>query len=260
MQLEGKAALVTGGGRGLGRSIALAYAEEGADVAVVSRTPSELDAVAGEIRSLGRRGLAITAELADSREAHSAIQQVIEGLGRLDILVNNAGGYRLFTTDLAHHVSFQKLTEEEWNRVLSSNLTTTFLCCKAALPHMMERGSGAIINMSSTGVASKGRAGQAAYSAAKAAVERLSESIAEDVKEYGIAVNILNPGWVLTRPNDDYDAEVHKRMRLPEDIGPAAVFLALQTPETMTGQMLNAPDYDQEHGIHRPSAYERLYS
>ena len=260
MQLAGKTALVTGGGRGLGRSIALAYAREGADVAVISRTLSELEVVAEEIRSLGRRGLAITAELADSHQAHRAVREAIDGLGQLDVLVNNAGGYRLFTNNQAHQVSFLDLTEEEWGRVLSSNLTTTFLCCKAALPHMVVRGTGAIINMSSSGVANKGRAGQAAYSAAKAAVERLSESIAEDVKEKGVAVNILNPGWVLTRPNDDYDAEVHKRMRLPDDIGPAAVFLALQTPETMTGQTLNAPDYDQEQGITPPSAYERLYS
>ena len=73
-------------------------------------------------------------------------------------------------------------------------------------------------------------------------------------------MNTLTPGWVLTRPNDDYDAEVHKRMRLPEDIADSAVYLALQTPETMTGQVLSAPDFDREHGIHRPSAYQRLHA
>ena len=91
-------------------------------------------------------------------------------------------------------------------------------------------------------------------------MERLTESLAEELREYGVAANILDPGWVLTRPNDDYDAEVHKRMRLPEDIGPAAVFLALQSPETMTGQMVSAPEFDQEHGIQVPSAYDRLNS
>ena len=260
MQLEGKAALVTGAGRGLGRSIALAYAQEGADVAIISRTPTELEQVAEEIRALGRRGLAITADLTDSQQTHRAVQEAIDGLGRLDILVNNAGGYRLFTDDLAHAVPFLDLSEEVWDRVMSSNLTTAFLCCKAVLPHMVEQGSGAIINMSSGTVASKGRAGQAAYCASKAALERLSESIAEDVKEYGIAVNILSPGWVLTKPNDDYDSEVHKRMRLPDDIGPSAIHLALQTPETMTGQSVNAPDFDEEQGIHQPSAYDRLYT
>ena len=94
---------------------------------------------------------------------------------------------------------------------------------------MMERGSGAIINLTSRNAARKGRAGAAAYGAAKAAVERFSESLAEELTGNGIAVNCLDPGWVLTRPNDDYDYEVHKRMRLPDDIGEAAVYLALQT-------------------------------
>ena len=115
MQLEGKAALVTGAGRGLGRSIALAYAQEGADVAIISRTPTELEQVAEEIRALGRRGLAITADLTDSQQTHRAVQEAIDGLGRLDILVNNAGGYRLFTDDLAHAVPFLDLSEEVWD-------------------------------------------------------------------------------------------------------------------------------------------------
>jgi len=96
------------------------------------------------------------------------------------------------------------------------------------------------------------------YSAAKSAVERLTESLADEVWEFGIAVNSFAPGWVLTRPNDDYDDEVHKRMRLPEDIAPSALFLAVQTPDTLTGELVNAPDFDREHGIERPSAYERL--
>ena len=165
----------------------------------------------------------------------------------------------MFTTDLTHQVNVADITEEEWQTVMHSNVTTTFLSCKAVLPHMMERGSGVIINLTSRNVARKGRAGAAAYSAAKAAVERLGESMAEELKEHGIAVNALDPGWVLTRPNDDYDDEVHKRMRLPDDIGEVAVFLAMQTPETLTGEMVAAPDYDQEHGIQRPSAYERLH-
>jgi 2-deoxy-D-gluconate 3-dehydrogenase len=260
MQLQGKTALVTGGGRGIGRAIALAYAQAGADVAVVARTRSELEQVAREVGATGRKGLAITADLTRSQEVHRAVQEAIQGLGKLDILVNNAGGYRLYTNDLAHHVPFLELAEEEWHRVLAANLTTAFLCCKAVLPHMVERGSGVIINITSNNVARRGVPGQAAYSASKAALERLTESLAEEFKASGIAINSLTPGWVLTRPNDDYDAEVHKRMRLPEDIGDAAVFLALQTPASMTGQMLSAPDFDREHGIHRPSAYERLYS
>ena len=259
MQLEGKVALVTGGARGLGRSMALAYAREGADVAIVARTASELDATASDIRALGRRAHAVNAELTTGEGATRAARETIGELGKIDILVNNVGGYRLFTNDLTHAVTVLDITEEEWRRVLESNLTTTFLACKAVLPHMIERGSGVIINLTSRNVARRGRAGQASYGAAKAAVERLSESLADEVKDFGIAVNILDPGWNLTRPNDDYDDEVHKRMRLPEDIAEVAVYMALQTPETMTGQMVSAPEYDEVQGITRLSAYDRLH-
>ena len=260
MQLAGKVALVTGGARGLGRSIALAYAREGADVAIVARTPSELDAVASEIRAMGRRSHTVNAELTTSEGASRAVWETLSELGKIDILVNNAGGYRLFTNDLTHSLSVLDITEEEWQRVMESNLTTTFMTCKAVLPHMMERRSGVIVNMTSKNVARRGRAGQASYGAAKAAVERLSESLADEVKDFGIAVNILDPGWNLTKPNDDYDAEVHKRMRLPDDIAEVVVYMALQTPEIMTGQLVSAQEYDEEHGIKRLSAYDRIHA
>ena len=260
MLLEGKVALVTGGARGLGRSMALAYAREGADVAIVARTPSELEAVASEIRALGRRSHTVNADLATSEGANRAARETISELGKIDILVNNAGGYRLFTNDLTHSLTVLDITEEEWRRVMDSNLTTTLMTCKAVLPHMMERRSGVIINLTSMNVARRGRAGQAAYGAAKAAVERLSESLADEVKEYGIAVNILYPGWNVTKPNYDYEKEVHKRMRLPDDIAECAVFMALQTPETMTGQLVSVDEYDKEQGLVRPSAYDRLHS
>ena len=260
MQMEGKVALVTGGARGLGRSMALAYAREGADVAIVARTPSELDAVSSEIRALDRRAHAVNADLTTGEGANRAARETISELGKIDILVNNAGGYRLFTNDLTHSLSVLDITEEEWRRVVESNLTTTFMTCKAVLPHMMERRSGVIINLTSKNVARRGRAGQASYGAAKAAVERLSESLADEVKDFGIVVNILDPGWNLTRPNDDYDDEVHKRMRLPEDIAEVAVYMALQTPETMTGQLISAPEYDEEQSINRVSAYDRLHT
>lgn len=259
MQLDGKVALVTGGARGLGRSMALAYAREGADVAIVARTPSELDAVTSEIRDIGPRAHLVNAELTTGAGASRAARDTVRELGKIDILVNNAGGYRLFTNNLIHSLSVLDITEEEWRRVMESNLTTTFMTCKAVLPYMIERRSGVIINMTSKNVARRGRAGQASYGAAKAAVERLSESLADEVKDFGIAVNILDPGWNLTKPNDDYDAEVHKRMRLPDDIAEVAVYMALQTPETMTGQLVSAPEYDEEHGIKRLSAYDRLH-
>ena len=144
----------------MGRSMALAYAREGADVAIVARTPSELDAVASEIRAMGRRSHTVNAELTTSEGASRAAQEAVSELGKIDILVNNAGGYRLFTNDLTHSLSVLDITEEEWRRVMESNLTTTFMTCKAVLPHMMERHSGVIVNMTSKNVARRGRAGQ----------------------------------------------------------------------------------------------------
>ena len=224
----------------MGHSMALAYAREGADVAIVARTPSELDAVSSEIRALGRRARTVNAELTTSAGTNRAARETISELGKIDILVNNAGGYRLFTKELTHSVTVLDTTEEEWRLVMESNLTTAFTACNAVLPHMMERWSGVIVNLTSDNVARRGRAGQASYAASKAAVERLSESLADEVKDFGIAVNILDPGWNLTKPNDDYDDEVHKRMRLPDDIAEVAVYMVLQTPETMTGQLVSA--------------------
>ena len=203
MQPVGRTALITGGGRGIGRSIALAYASEGADVAVVSRTGTELEEVTNLIRALGREGLSINADLTKSDAASRAVRETVETLASVDILVNNAGGYRLFTDNLSHQFSVADITEEEWHRVIHSNVKTTFLTCKAVLPHMMDRGSGAINNLISRNFARRGRAGATAYGAAKAAVEQLTESMAEELIGNGIALNCLDPGWVLTRPNDD---------------------------------------------------------
>lgn len=260
MQLKGKTALITGGGRGIGRSIALAYAIEGADIAVVSRTKADLDEVASLVSGMGRNAIGINADLTKSGEAERAVQETIHAFGAVDVLVNNLGGYRMFINDRSYRISVADITEEEWHRVIHSNLTVTFLTCKAILPHMKERGMGSIINLTSMNVARKGMAGTAAYGAAKAGVERLTESLAEEVIRYGIAVNCLDPGWVLTRPNKDDDYEVRKRMRLPEDTGEVAVYLALQTSKTLTGGLVSAPDYDEKHGIRRPTAYDRLHA
>ena len=247
-------------GTGVGRSIALAYAREGADVAVVDGTGLELDEVAGQVRALGRKRLGINVDLTDASDVLCAARETIDTLGKVDILVNNAGGYRLFTKGLSYQVNVADLTEAEWRRVIHSNVTTTFLSCKPVLPLVMERGSGVIINLISHNVGRKARGGAAAYGAAKAAVEQLGESLAEELWRNGIAVNPLDPGWVVTWPNDDYDDEVHERMRLPDAIAEAAVFLALQTPETLTGELVAAPEFGREHGIHRPSAYDTLHA
>ena len=143
--------------------------------------------------------------------------------------------------------------------MIESNLTTNLMACKAVLPHMMGLRSGVIVNLASKNVACRGPEGQASYAAAKAAVERLSEALADEAKDFGIVVNILHPGWNLTKPNVDYDDDAHRRMGLPDYISEVAVYMALQTPKTMTGQLVSAQEYDDEHGIERLSAYDRLH-
>ena len=141
MMLQDKVALITGAGRGIGREIALTYARAGADVAMVARTESQLNAVAEEVRDIGRRALAISADVSDPVDVERMVAETLQEFGQLDILVNNAA------------VAGPKLvidtTLEDWNRMIGVNLTGVYLCSRAVLPHMLERGQGKIISISS---------------------------------------------------------------------------------------------------------------
>ncbi len=253
-RLQGRRALVTGGGRGIGRSIALAYAAEGADVAVVARTSAEVEEAAVAIRALGRAGHALTADLTDPAQVTQMTARAVEALGAIDILVNNAGGYRLHTNAQSRSVSVLDYDLAEWQRIMDVNCTTALLACQAVVPLMIEQGGGVVVNVTS-GAATRGRPGWGAYGASKAALNRFSEALAAEVAGSGVAVNLLDPGLVYTRPNEDWTAD--PRMRLPDDTAESAVFLALQTPASMTGQLVSAPDFDAEHGLVRPPFPER---
>ncbi len=245
---------MTGGGRGIGRSIALAYAAEGADVAVVARTPTEVEEAAAAIRALGRAGTSLTADLTDPAQVARMTAQAVEALGAIDILVNNAGGYRLHTNAQSRSVSVLDYELAEWQRIMDVNCTAALLVCQAVVPLMIEQGGGVVVNVTS-GAATRGRPGWGAYGASKAALNRFSEALAAEVAESGVAVNLLDPGLVYTRPNEDWTAD--PRMRLPDDTAESAVFLALQTPASMTGRLVSAPDFDAEHGLVRPPFPER---
>lgn len=245
---------MTGGGRGIGRSIALAYAAEGADVAVVARTAAEVEEAAAAIRELGRADVALTADLTDPAEVTRMTARAVEALGAIDILVNNAGGYRLHTNAQSRSVSVLDYDLAEWQRIMDVNCTAALLVCQAVVPLMIEQGGGVVVNVTS-GAATRGRPGWGAYGASKAALNRFSEALASEVADSGVAVNLLDPGLVYTRPNEDWTAD--PRMRLPDDTGETAVFLALQTPASMTGQLVSAPDFDAEHGLVRPPFPER---
>ena len=183
---------MTGGGRGIGRSIALAYAAEGADVAVVARTSAEVEEAAAAIRALGRTGAALTADLTDAAQIARMTSQAVETLGGIDILVNNAGGYRLHTNAQSRNVPVLDYEIDEWRRIMDVNCTAALLVCQAVVPLMIEQGRGVVVNVTS-GAANLGRPGWGAYGASKAALNRVSEALAAEIAEPGVAAQPARP-------------------------------------------------------------------
>lgn len=187
--LEGKSALVTGGGKGIGRALALALAEAGADVAVASRTQSDLEKVAEEIRGKGGKGLAVTANTVDKQSVTDMVEKTVKEFGKIDILVNNAGN--------ATTTPFLKITEEEWNSIINVNLKGYFFTAQAAGAYMIKARYGRIINVSSAmGTAPLGF--MAHYAASKGGVDSMTKSLALEWANRGITVNAIAPGYFLT--------------------------------------------------------------
>jgi NAD(P)-dependent dehydrogenase (short-subunit alcohol dehydrogenase family) len=232
MLLNKKTALVTGAGRGIGRAITLAYAREGADVAVVSRTRTELERVAEEVGAFGRRALVIVADIADPVDVRRMVEETLTGFGQIDILVNNAA--------IAGPKKVIDLPLPEWQQMLDVNLTGVFLGSQAVLQHMIERRQGKIINISS-GSGLRGSPSNAAYSAAKAGVIRFTEALAGEVREFGIMANVICPGPIKTemlasRPGSGPADE--SNFLEPEDVAGAALFLASEHSGQMTAQII----------------------
>jgi 3-oxoacyl-[acyl-carrier protein] reductase len=239
MSLEGKVALVTGGGRGIGRAIALGLAQAGADVAVaVSRDVAAAEAVAEEIRSLGTRGIARHADVSSSEQAETLVATTVSELGRIDCLVNNAG--------ITRDGLLMRMSDEDWSAVLNVNLTGTFNCTKAAVRRMVRQRSGRIVNITSI-MGITGNPGQANYAAAKAGVIGLTKTTAREVASRSITVNAVAPGWIRTQMTEglpeELKASVQERVPLgrlgePEDIAGVVVFLCSDASSYMTGQVL----------------------
>ncbi len=264
MTLQGKVALVTGGGRGIGRGIALALARAGADVAVaeVDRVGSAAqhyrDAALGgypaaeqtvaELRALGRRGLAIRADVTRSAEVTAMVDTTVQQLGGLDVLVCNAG--------VVHVSPVDKLSEEAFDLTMAVNVKGVFLCCRAAIPALTQRPGASIINVAS--VAGKnGAPGMAHYCASKFAVVGFTSSLAKELARRGVRANAICPGILRTQmweyladefraPGEDKEAAWQRytrtliplgRPQTPEDIGQLAVYLA--SAPNVTGQAIN---------------------
>jgi NAD(P)-dependent dehydrogenase (short-subunit alcohol dehydrogenase family) len=251
MKLDKKVSIVTGGGRGIGRAIALRFASEGAAVVVAGTTAESIESVAQEIRARGGRALAVGADVSDEAQVARMVASVIDEFGGIDVLVNNAG--IAGPTALVAEVS-----REDWDRTIAVNLTGAFLCAKHALPGMMERRGGRIINITSI-AGLRAYALRSPYAASKWAMIGLTRTLAEEAGRYDITVNAIAPGPVrgpridsvirnraaaMGRPVEEVERDyveptALKRMADEDDIAAMAVFLASEEGRNITGETLN---------------------
>jgi NAD(P)-dependent dehydrogenase (short-subunit alcohol dehydrogenase family) len=228
-ELTGQVALVTGASRGIGRAIALALAAAGLDLGLAARGQEALQAVAGEVRALGCRCVAVATDVGEPAEVDRLVTRVLAELGRVDILVNNAG--------VGARGTVEESAVEDWQRVLATNLTGPYLCSRAVLPAMRRQGGGAIVNISS-GAGKTGYAGMAAYCASKFGLMGFTEALAAEVGDLGIKVSTICPGTTVT----EFGGRPPKRQAgvkvlLPEDVASAVVYLLRQSPQAWTSEM-----------------------
>jgi 2-hydroxycyclohexanecarboxyl-CoA dehydrogenase len=231
MRFQNCTVLVTGAGRGIGRSIALRFAEEGARVALVSRTAAEIEETAGQIAAKGGRSLALPADITARGAAEECVARAEKELGPIDILVNNAGVFIWRP--------FLQLSPEDWDRVLATNLTAAAAFCRAVLPGMVERRRGRIVNVSSIH-GMRGDANVAAQSAAKFGLIGLTQSLAREFRAHNIAVNAVCPGTVENKKDEGEGAHTEPLAEKlwPRDVAKAVLFLASDDASGITGTAL----------------------
>jgi 3-oxoacyl-[acyl-carrier protein] reductase len=235
VDLSGKVVLVTGGGRGIGRATALALAEDGADVAILARSADELDAVAAEIETIGRRVLPVPCDVTGYDACHAAVECVASEYGRLDIVINNAGGGEERKLTL-------ESTPARWAHTIELNLLGVYYVTHAALPHLIAAGGGKIVNVGS-GMGHVPTPGNLAYNVAKAGLWMFTQGLATEVWEHGIDVNEVVPGPVLTRLTEDQFAvgapppfAPSERVKGPDEVAALIRWLVCQPPGGPTGQ------------------------
>lgn len=244
MKLGGKKAIVTGGGTGIGKAIALEFAGAGADIAICSRNVQNIEKVRDEIIALGRDSMAVSMDIRVREDVDNMVQQVIDEFGRIDILVNNAGTNR--------PTPVLDLTEDTWNLILDTNLKGLFFCTQAVARHMVKQKSGKIINISSTASMGANEPGQAAYAASKTGVNAFTKACAREFGPYGINVNAIAPGRILTplvyasRTPEQVEkfletgksAAVLGRLGTVEEIAHLALFLASDDAAFITAEII----------------------
>ena len=252
--LADKVAIVTGAGRGIGRGIALGLAQAGADIVIADLLATEAEKTAAEIRTLGRKSLAVLADVRSDEQIANMVKRTLDEFYRIDILVNNVGVFGRQTPTL-------KVTGEDWDSLLQANLKGAFLCCKAVAEAMIRQEKGSIINISSLGGILP-PLGFTAYNAAKAGVINMTQSLAVEWGPQHIRVNCIAPGWIETPFNSPlgflqapFVVSALKRVPLqrpgkPEDIAGAAIYLASDAADYVTGMTIIV-----DGGLHSVQAY-----
>lgn len=225
MKLKDKVALITGGGRGIGKAVALAYGREGAKLAICARTGSELEETAKEIRALGADCLAVVCDVSLEESVAKTAQEVQEKFGRIDVLINNAGV-------MTRPTPLAELEVRKWDYTISVNLRGPFLMTRALLPLMMRQKSGSIINVSSS-IGRGAYANFAAYAASKWGIEGLTQTLAAEVSPHNIRVNSVEPGYVATKLTGYHGSR-------PDSVTKVFVFLGADESKGITGRMLSS--------------------
>jgi NAD(P)-dependent dehydrogenase (short-subunit alcohol dehydrogenase family) len=238
--LDGRVAIVTGAGRGLGRQMALALARCGADVVCAARTPEQIESAAAEIRALGRRAITVPTDVRRSEQIDRMVARCIEAFGRVDVMLANAGGGGAAVGKRA-----DEATDADWHDTLDTNLSSFFFCARAVIPHMRRQGGGVIISVAS-GTGLRGDPRLWAYATAKAGVMALTRALAAQYVRENIRVNCIVPGFVAQRPpRDEQEAAAYAergkfipvgRLGRADELGPLAVYLASDASSYVTGE------------------------
>ncbi len=231
MLLQDQVALITGANRGIGRAIALAFAWEGARVAVTGREIARCQPVVTEITAQGGSAQPFVLDVTKDADVTAAVNHVLSTWDRIDMLVNSAG-------IIQYHTPVWETTVEDWDTMMQVNLRGTFLCCHAVVPHMCAQGHGIIINIASS-AARMADDDLGAYTASKWGVAGYTTSLARSLRPHGIRVNGLNPGWVDTDMSRAFDPKGDPEWSTPEEIAQAALYLATRAPRDMTGQFID---------------------
>ena len=241
MLLEGKIALVTGAGRagkGIGRSIALRLAKEGAKIAIADFVPDAADSVAKEVIDAGGEALAVYGSVSKPEDADKMVEATVDRFGRIDILVNNAG--------ITRDNIIARMSEQEWDMVLDTNLKGVFVCTKAVSKLMIRQRGGKIVNMASV-MGMMGNAGQANYSASKGGVIALTKTTAKELGSRGVNVNAVAPGFIQTVMTEEMPEDAKagiaqqiplRRLGTPEDVAEVVLFLCSEASSYVTGQVI----------------------